>query len=275
MRWCRAPSAAASTCRRSTIVDGSPPRRRCARHGARARRPGPPPQRRLPRSCAARRPSTRATSRARGWISATRRFVPHVLAIVAGTTVDFPNNDKTYHNVFSLSKAKSFDLGRYAAGRLQAGPLRRPGIVRVFCEIHSHMSAFILVFAHRYFAVTDDEGRYRLDNVPPGTYTVMVWNETVRGDAAAANGHDARSRRRRRRRLHGPMNDSLLAHQPHLLRDRACWRCSASASAICDRQRRGHAAGRGRAAARPRRSGRAGRRATDRSGSSTSSTRRG
>jgi hypothetical protein len=106
-----------------------------------------------------------------------------VLAIVAGTTVDFPNNDQTYHNVFSLSKAKSFDLGRYAAGKSKPIRFDRPGIVRVFCDIHSHMSAFILVFAHRYFAVTDDEGRYRLDNVPPGTYTVAVWNETAHGDA--------------------------------------------------------------------------------------------
>jgi len=120
-------------------------------------------------------------------------FVPHVLAIVAGTTVDFPNNDKTYHNVFSLSSAKPFDLGRYAVGRSKSIRFDRPGIVRVFCDIHSHMSAFILVFAHRHFAVTDDEGRYRIDNVPPGTYTVVAWNESaptesrrvVVGDAGA------------------------------------------------------------------------------------------
>lgn len=104
-------------------------------------------------------------------------FVPHVLAIVAGTTVDFPNNDATYHNVFSLSKAKTFDLGRYAVGRSKSVRFDTPGIVRVFCDIHSHMSAFILVFSHRYFAVTDDEGRYRIGNVPPGTYTVVAWNE--------------------------------------------------------------------------------------------------
>ena len=110
------------------------------------------------------------------------RFSPHVLAIVAGTWVDFPNNDRTYHNVFSLSKTRDFNLGRYAAGQSKAVRFERPGIVRVFCDIHSHMSAFILVFAHRYFAVTDDEGRYRLDGVPPGTYTVLVWNETVHGD---------------------------------------------------------------------------------------------
>jgi plastocyanin len=104
-------------------------------------------------------------------------FVPHVLAIVAGTTVDFPNNDATYHNVFSLSKARTFDLGRYAVGRSKSVRFDTPGIVRVFCDIHSHMSAFILVFSHRYFAVTDDQGRYRIGDVPPGTYTVVAWNE--------------------------------------------------------------------------------------------------
>lgn len=110
-------------------------------------------------------------------------FVPHVLAIVAGTVVDFPNNDETYHNVFSLSKPKPFDLGRYAAGHSKAVRFDRPGIVRVFCDIHAHMSAFILVFSHRYFAVTDGEGRYRLDNLPPGTYNVVAWNEGMREES--------------------------------------------------------------------------------------------
>ncbi len=81
--------------------------------------------------------------------------------------------------MFSLSPTKPFDLGRYAVGRSKSVKFDRPGIVRVFCDIHSHMSAFILVFAHRHFAVTDDEGRYRLDNVPPGTYTVIAWNESA------------------------------------------------------------------------------------------------
>ena len=109
-------------------------------------------------------------------------FVPHVLPIVVGTTVDFPNNDHTYHNVFSLSKTKTFDLGRYAAGRSKAIRFDRPGIVRVFCDIHSHMSAFILVFGHPFFAMTDPDGRYRLDNVPPGTYSVVAWNEGTASD---------------------------------------------------------------------------------------------
>lgn len=104
-------------------------------------------------------------------------FVPHVLAVTVGSVVDFPNDDRTYHNVFSLSKTKRFDLGRYPRGESRSVRFDQPGVVRVFCEIHSHMNAFILVFAHRYFATTDREGRYRIGGIPPGTYTVVVWNE--------------------------------------------------------------------------------------------------
>jgi plastocyanin len=110
------------------------------------------------------------------------RFIPHVLAVIAGTWVDFPNGDRTYHNVFSLSKTKEFNLGRYAAGHSASIKFDQPGVVRVFCEIHSHMNAFILVFGHRFFAMTDDEGRYRIDGVPAGTYNLLVWNEAIRGD---------------------------------------------------------------------------------------------
>jgi plastocyanin len=108
---------------------------------------------------------------------ADETFVPHVLAVRVGTIVDFPNNDTTYHNVFSLSKTKRFDLGRYARGQSKSIRFDEPGVVRVFCDIHSHMSAFILVFAHRFFAITDDQGRYRIEQVPPGTYTVAAWYE--------------------------------------------------------------------------------------------------
>jgi plastocyanin len=104
-------------------------------------------------------------------------FVPHVLAITVGTTVDFPNSDVTFHNVFSLSKTRSFDLGSYSRGRSKAVRFDRPGVVQVFCDIHSHMSAYVLVFSHRFFAVTDEAGRYAIGPVPPGSYTLTVWYE--------------------------------------------------------------------------------------------------
>jgi len=109
-------------------------------------------------------------------------FVPHVLAVTTGTVVDFPNNDRIYHNVFSLSKVARFDLGRYAEGRSKPVRFDRPGIVRVFCDIHSHMSAFILVFSHPFFAVTDADGRFRIDRVPAGTYDLIAWNEGTTSD---------------------------------------------------------------------------------------------
>jgi hypothetical protein len=114
-------------------------------------------------------------------------FVPHLLAVTTGTVVDFPNGDPFYHNVFSLSKANRFDLGRYPTGKQRSVQFMRPGIVRVFCEIHSHMNAFILVFSHPFFAVTDEAGRYRIGNVPPGNYNVVAWNEGTASEPMAVN----------------------------------------------------------------------------------------
>jgi len=104
-------------------------------------------------------------------------FLPYVLAVGVGTTVDFVNSDATYHNVFSLSKAKRFDLGRYARGGSKPVRFDRPGVVRVFCDIHSHMNAWVLVFAHRFFALTDENGAYRIDGLPPGAYSLAVWTD--------------------------------------------------------------------------------------------------
>ncbi len=111
-------------------------------------------------------------------------FLPRILAVQTGTRVDFPNSDPIYHNVFSLSKGKRFDLGRYPRGESRSVIFDREGLVRIFCEIHSHMSAFVLVLPHPYFATTDgsgdDAGSYRIDNIPAGNYGVVVWNDHFR-----------------------------------------------------------------------------------------------
>jgi len=109
-------------------------------------------------------------------------FIPHVLAITVGTVVDFPNDDTKFHNVFSLSRVKTFDLGRYPAGHSKAVQFDKPGIVPISCDIHTHMSAYVLVFNHPYFAVADEDGRYAIVNVPAGAYTLKVWSEVGQTD---------------------------------------------------------------------------------------------
>jgi hypothetical protein len=120
------------------------------------------------------------------------RFVPRILAITTGSIVEFPNNDTTFHNVFSLSRARTFDLGRYPPGKNGAIRFDRAGVVPVFCDIHSHMSAYILVFDHPFFAVSDTGGRYAIHDVPAGTYALNVWSELGRAEpkriAIAADG---------------------------------------------------------------------------------------
>ena len=107
-------------------------------------------------------------------------FVPHVLAVPRGTMVDFPNGDAIFHNVFSLSKAAKFDLGRYPRGSSKSVRFDEPGIVKVFCHIHSDMSGVILVLASPFFAVPDAQGHYSIAGVPPGEYTVVGWHERAR-----------------------------------------------------------------------------------------------
>lgn len=104
-------------------------------------------------------------------------FVPHVLPIVQGTTVDFPNQDPIFHNVFSLSGTKSFDLGRYPKGDSRSVTFEQTGIVPVFCHLHSNMSAIVLVLDNPFFSTPDAQGRYRIEGIPPGTYTIVGWHE--------------------------------------------------------------------------------------------------
>lgn len=105
------------------------------------------------------------------------RFVPHVLPVLVGTTVEFPNADPVYHNVFSLAAARTFDLGRYPAGTSKSVTFDQPGVVQVFCHIHSDMSAVVLVLDTPLYTVPSDDGRYALDGVPPGDYVLVAWHE--------------------------------------------------------------------------------------------------
>ena len=103
-------------------------------------------------------------------------FFPHVLPIVAGTTVTFPNKDNFYHNVFSVVAGKRFDLGRYPQGQTSSPTFTKPTVSIVRCEIHSGMKAYIVVLKNSYFAVPNQDGQFELPAVPPGTYTVVAWH---------------------------------------------------------------------------------------------------
>lgn len=122
-------------------------------------------------------------------------FIPRLLPVRVGTRVEFPNLDPVYHNVFSFSPARRFDLGRYRADEAEvpAVVFDRPGLVTVRCDIHEHMRAAILVLATPYFAVTDAAGRYRLEGVPPGRYRLKAWidSRTTREQPVAISAGDA------------------------------------------------------------------------------------
>jgi plastocyanin len=104
-------------------------------------------------------------------------FVPHVVAVSVGSTVEFPNEDLIFHNVFSLSRTATFDLGRYPRNTSKARTFTKPGVVKVFCHLHSHMSAIVRVFSHPYFATPDRNGRFSIPDVPAGRYEVTAWHE--------------------------------------------------------------------------------------------------
>lgn len=106
-----------------------------------------------------------------------KQFSPRVLPIVSGTSVDFFNDDDVFHNVFSVSPTKPFDLGIYAQGATKKVRFKNPGLVRVYCNIHPNMISNVLVLNNALFAMTDTEGRYRIEDVPDGEFTLRAWYE--------------------------------------------------------------------------------------------------
>ena len=105
-----------------------------------------------------------------------KTFTPHVLPVATGTTVDFPNSDPIFHNAFSSYSGQIFDVGLYPPGATRSVRFSRPGVVRVFCNIHPAMSAIILVLNTPYFATTAKDGSWEM-NLPPGDYDVKVFHE--------------------------------------------------------------------------------------------------
>lgn len=104
------------------------------------------------------------------------QFGPGILPVQVGTIVEFPNEDDIFHSVFSYSKPKSFDLGRYQKNEKPAAQVfDKPGVVRVSCDIHEHMRGIILVLETPYFQKTDADGHFRLENLPLGKYTLKAW----------------------------------------------------------------------------------------------------
>ncbi len=111
-----------------------------------------------------------------------KRFFPRILPMPVGSTVDFPNLDPFFHNVFSLFEGKRFDLGLYEAGTSRSTLFDRPGISYIFCNIHPEMVAVIVAVETDLFGLTDDRGRFQIEGVPAGEYQLHVWHERMRAE---------------------------------------------------------------------------------------------
>ena len=123
-----------------------------------------------------------------------RRFTPDLLVVPVGSTVSFPNMDPIFHNIFSLSKPKTFDLGSYDKGETRQVAFPKPGIVDVYCRLHPNMAATIVVTPNRWYARSDRTGQFRIQNVPPGKYTIVAWHKSAgffRKSILVESGHDS------------------------------------------------------------------------------------
>ena len=106
-------------------------------------------------------------------------YAPHVVVVPVGSTVRFPNHDPFNHNVFSVSEPNSFDLGLYGRGETKSHTFEQPGLVRIYCNVHPRMVAYVWVMANRYYAQPANDGSFVIDNVAPGRYRLHVWHERI------------------------------------------------------------------------------------------------
>lgn len=122
-------------------------------------------------------------------------FVPHVLAVPTGTSVEFKNSDKVNHNVFSADACKKFNLGTYNPGMSKSIVFDKPCVVNLLCNVHSEMSSYVVAIDSNYMAVSGADGKFTIANVPAGTYEVAVWNEKLKSAGktmvTVANGQTA------------------------------------------------------------------------------------
>ena len=108
-----------------------------------------------------------------------KTYAPHVVVVPVGSTVRFPNHDPFNHNVFSVSEPNIFDLGLYGRGEAKSHTFDHPGLVRVYCNVHPRMVAYVLVMENRYYAQPGNDGSFTIDNVPAGRYRLHVWHERI------------------------------------------------------------------------------------------------
>jgi plastocyanin len=107
-----------------------------------------------------------------------QRFEPELLVVPVGSTVTFPNSDPVFHNVFSLSKARKFDLGYYPAGQTRILKFDQPGVVQVYCHLHPNMNAAIVVVGSRFYVRPGADGRFQIPDVPAGRYELVAWHRS-------------------------------------------------------------------------------------------------
>jgi plastocyanin len=110
-------------------------------------------------------------------------FIPHVLPVVVGTTINFLNHDNVLHNVFSPDEtAEKFNLGTWPPGEVRTYTFNKLGSAALLCNVHTEMEGYVVVLQNPYFAVTDENGNYTIKDVPPGAYTLKIWNKKLKGN---------------------------------------------------------------------------------------------
>jgi len=107
----------------------------------------------------------------------SKRFIPRILIVPRQGTVEFPNNDPVFHNVFSVSGANRFDLGLYRSGASKSRSFAEPGLVRVYCNIHPQMVGFLMIVDSGLAAITGKDGGFHFEGVPAGSWTLKAWHE--------------------------------------------------------------------------------------------------